>query len=200
MCVRAWLVFGLAACAQGFPDDPLASLPPRPSTGAVSGISGSAGAAGMGAAGQAGRMPYTGESCRMGETAPCTCSPQGTPGTKTCRYDRESPTMGTFSECGACEEPAGMEDPGDVMSAGAGGSAGRAGQGAGGRAGSAAGTSGGGTSGMSGSSGSGGSSEGGSSRGCMPACNNTCFPVGILPCCNALGRCGCTWAPGAYCL
>src|SRR5262249_36186886 len=30
-------------------------------------------------------------------------------------------------------------------------------------------------------------------------CTNSCFPVGILSCCTALGTCGCTWAPGAYC-
>jgi hypothetical protein len=31
-------------------------------------------------------------------------------------------------------------------------------------------------------------------------CQNLCVPVGILPCCNLLKICGCTWAPGAYCL
>jgi hypothetical protein len=32
-------------------------------------------------------------------------------------------------------------------------------------------------------------------------CKNVCIAVGILPCCNTLlGSCGCTWAPGAYCL
>lgn len=31
-------------------------------------------------------------------------------------------------------------------------------------------------------------------------CNQPCYPIGILPCCTALGTCGCTWAPGAYCL
>jgi hypothetical protein len=31
-------------------------------------------------------------------------------------------------------------------------------------------------------------------------CTQPCFPVGLLPCCNPLHVCGCTWAPGAYCL
>jgi hypothetical protein len=32
-------------------------------------------------------------------------------------------------------------------------------------------------------------------------CKNICIAVGILPCCNSLlNSCGCTWAPGAYCL
>jgi hypothetical protein len=34
----------------------------------------------------------------------------------------------------------------------------------------------------------------------MPACTQSCFPVGVLACCSPLGTCGCTWAPGAYCL
>lgn len=28
----------------------------------------------------------------------------------------------------------------------------------------------------------------------------SCFPRGLLPCCRADGSCGCSWAPGAYCL
>lgn len=31
-------------------------------------------------------------------------------------------------------------------------------------------------------------------------CRNSCFPVGIAPCCRANRTCGCSWAPGAYCL
>ena len=31
-------------------------------------------------------------------------------------------------------------------------------------------------------------------------CTQACFPFGILPCCRQGGGCGCTWAPGAYCL
>jgi len=31
-------------------------------------------------------------------------------------------------------------------------------------------------------------------------CTESCVPIGILNCCRANGTCGCTWAPGAYCL
>jgi hypothetical protein len=203
---HAWLVVWLASCAQGYDNDPL-GIAPRPSTG-IDGIQsgrgagpGQGGAAAMGASGQAGAMAaYTGESCMMGETAACMCS-GGLNGSKTCRFDRASPTMGSFSECGNCAAPDDMQeeedDPGDVMSAGTGGAGGRAGGGSG--RGAAGGASGAGGSPAGGSAGSGSDRPGGGTRGCMPACNNTCFPVGILPCCTALGTCGCTWAPGAYC-
>jgi hypothetical protein len=31
-------------------------------------------------------------------------------------------------------------------------------------------------------------------------CSQPCFPFGVLACCRMDGTCGCTWAPGAYCL
>lgn len=31
-------------------------------------------------------------------------------------------------------------------------------------------------------------------------CTQSCVPIGILSCCKADRSCGCTWAPGAYCL
>lgn len=31
-------------------------------------------------------------------------------------------------------------------------------------------------------------------------CRISCFPIGIAPCCRANRTCGCSWAPGAYCL
>jgi hypothetical protein len=31
-------------------------------------------------------------------------------------------------------------------------------------------------------------------------CTEPCVPIGILNCCGSDGTCGCTWAPGAYCL
>jgi len=40
----------------------------------------------------------------------------------------------------------------------------------------------------------------GGGGGSCGACDNPCFPVGVLSCCTPLGTCGCTWAPGAYCL
>lgn len=70
--------------------------------------------------------------------------------------------------------------------AGTGGSAApRAGTGGAGSGASRAGSSGGGAGGMSGG---------------RCTCNNACFLTGILPCCRANGSCGCTWAPGAYCM
>ncbi|HEX5661498.1 MAG TPA: hypothetical protein VFX59_30120 [Polyangiales bacterium] len=31
-------------------------------------------------------------------------------------------------------------------------------------------------------------------------CTNVCIAIGILPCCTDDNKCGCTWAPGTYCL
>ena len=45
--------------------------------------------------------------------------------------------------------------------------------------------------------GAGGAGGGGS---CVPTSCPGCSVVGPFPCCNAARRCGCTWAPGAYCL
>jgi hypothetical protein len=39
------------------------------------------------------------------------------------------------------------------------------------------------------------------STGCVEsACKNTCALDGPFNCCTLLDTCGCTWAPGAYCL
>jgi hypothetical protein len=194
--MRLALVVHLASCAQGYEADPLGYLP-QGFSAAGSGQSGSPSSipsAGSGSGGGASEA-YAGEACRMGESAACTCESTGTEGSKTCRYDSRSPTMGTFSECGNCTDPnaAPDPDPGDVAgtagsragSGGVSGSSGRAGSGASG-------------SGSGGASGSG--STGGSRGGCNPACSQSCFPVGVLACCRSNGTCGCTWAPGAYCL
>jgi hypothetical protein len=134
--------------------------------------------------------PYMGEPCRMGDSAPCACSP-GSEGMKICRFDRASPTQGTFSGCENCSAPPPVDDPGDVMTrAGTGGRA----AGSGGAGGATTG------SGGRGEGESGGRSGRPSGSSCMQECNQVCFPVGILPCCSPLGTCGCTWAPGAYCL
>jgi hypothetical protein len=59
----------------------------------------------------------------------------------------------------------------------------------------------GGSAGSGGSTGAGGSSGGaGGSGSCVPSSCPGCSVVGPFPCCNAARRCGCTWAPGAYCL
>jgi len=198
VCLGLAVVVGLASCAQGYATDPLGLAHGSPETGGQSGsppgvpvVAGSSGNNG----GSAGTS-YSGEPCRMGESAACTCDSTGTEGSKTCRYDARSPTMGAFSECGNCVDPNAEPepDPGDAMgNGGSSGGSGRAGSG---------GSTGSGTSG--GSSGSGGASGSGSSAGsrggCMPACNQSCFPAGVLACCRSNGTCGCTWAPGAYCL
>jgi hypothetical protein len=31
-------------------------------------------------------------------------------------------------------------------------------------------------------------------------CTQPCLPIGAFSCCSAMNKCGCTWAPGAYCL
>ena len=136
-----------------------------------------------------------GTECKMGDTEPCVCSSTSTEGVHQCRGDDRSSLGGYFAtECTRCAPPVVMmpEDPGDVMmtdagTAGSGGSS----VGSGGAAGST-------SAGSGGRGGSGGAS--GRPGTCMPACTNTCFPVGILPCCRPIGGCGCTWAPGAYCL
>lgn len=140
--------------------------------------------------------PPPGEECKQGDTKPCTCPATMTDGTLQCRADKRSSLGGYYAtECTRCAAPKPPEpDPGDVTMT----DAGTAGSG-----GSTAGS--GGSAGSSGSGGSGGSSGSGSTRPmrggtCMPACTQTCFPVGVLPCCSPLGTCGCTWAPGAYCL
>jgi hypothetical protein len=193
VCLRTALVVGLASCAEGYATDPLELAHGSTAMGGHSGSPPSAPAAGSsGNNGGSAGTSYSGETCRMGESVACTCESTGTEGTKTCRYDARSPTMGAFSECGNCIDPNAEPelDPGDAV--GNAGSGGRAGSGA-----SAGGTSGG-SSGSGGASGSG--SSGDSRGGCMPACNQSCFPAGVLACCRSNGTCGCTWAPGAYCL
>lgn len=39
-------------------------------------------------------------------------------------------------------------------------------------------------------------------RACMKSadCTVSCFPLGAVACCRADKTCGCSWAPGAYCL
>lgn len=51
----------------------------------------------------------------------------------------------------------------------------------------------------------GGTASGGASGTTTTGCNalrctNECSLAGPLPCCTLLDTCGCTWAPGAYCL
>ena len=192
VCLRLALVAGMTSCAQGYADDPLGIAAGSTAMGGQSGRRASDPIAGS-SAGSAGSAAYSGETCRMGESAACTCESTGWEGSKTCRYDARSPTMGTFPECGNCIDPnaVAQPDPGNVM--GSAGGSGRAGSGT--AAGSGA------SGGSTGTGGAGGSgSSGGSRGGCTPACNQSCFPAGVLACCRSNGTCGCTWAPGAYCL
>ena len=80
------------------------------------------------------------------------------------------------------------------------GSSGKSGQGGGGGGGKSG--QGGASSGTGGSSGRGGSSaaagSGGRSERCE--CRTGCLLIGVFPCCRDNGSCGCTWAPGAYCM
>jgi hypothetical protein len=100
-------------------------------------------------------------------------------------------SAGTGGRAGAAASAANGGASGtSTQPAGTGGSgaapAGTGGSGSGGTsAGSRAGASGGGTGGATGGR-------------CM--CTNTCLLIGIAPCCRANGSCGCTWAPGAYCM
>jgi hypothetical protein len=60
----------------------------------------------------------------------------------------------------------------------------------------------GGAGGAGGSSGGAGGAggAGGSTGTCVASSCPGCSVLGPFPCCNAARRCGCTWAPGGYCL
>jgi hypothetical protein len=191
----------LLSCAEGFGSGEKLVVPILNGGASGGGSGGSAGqnmsgAGGTGGSGGAGGA-YTGMPCTQGDAPECEC-PTGGSGTRICRFDANSPTMGTFAECTGCVAPSGGSggtggSSGDAAS-GSGGTGGRSGSGGGGGSGGA---------GSGGSSGAGGGSSGtgGSSSGGCPAsgCTNSCFPVGVLACCTDFGTCGCTWAPGAYC-
>jgi hypothetical protein len=183
-------LLSVASCAKGY--EGIADL--HLGQGAPSKTGGDPSSGGSGSAGSSAPMTTpppaaTGEECKQGDTKPCTCAATMTAGTLQCRADKRSSLGGYLAtECTRCAAPKPVEpDPGDVTMSDAG------------------------TAGSSGSSAAGSGGSGGSGttqppptmqmRGsCNPACTQTCFPVGILPCCRPAGGCGCTWAPGAYCL
>ena len=185
------------SAASGLPGGGAGTIAPRAGSGGgaggPSGASGASGAAG-GSAGTGSAATGSGMPCLRGETAACTCVDKGTMGQMTCVFDSSSPLDGFFTDCGRGPEPM-TTDPGDVMMTGTGGMSGSGSGGSGGRSGSG---------GSSGGAGSGGSTSPppttGGGRSCASPCNQPCFPIGILACCNPLGVCGCTWAPGGYCL
>jgi hypothetical protein len=150
-----------------------------------------------------------GVACHMGDSQLCQCMKPGSQGTQLCRGDSTSPTGGSWGPCTTCIDPL----PPKSGTGGALaplppslGSGGRAASGSGGIGGSRMFGTGGSramTGGSSGSRGSGNepdSTPAPASGGNCTSCNQPCFPVGILPCCRIDGSCGCTWAPGAYCL
>jgi hypothetical protein len=186
-------LFSVVSCAKGYEGIAGVRLGAArsPSGGNASpGDSGSAGSSPVPTMMTMPPAPPPGEECKQGDSKPCTCAATMTAGTLQCRADKRSSLGGYLAtECTRCAAPKPVEpDPGDVTM----GDAGTAGSGG---------------SSAAGSGGSGGSGTttkppptmqmGGS---CNPACTQTCFPVGILACCRPVGGCGCTWAPGAYCL
>jgi hypothetical protein len=191
-----WLVFVLlsaAGCAKGFSASNAAPL-----TSAQE-------AAGEGSSGPA---MYTGDECvTIGERVPCICTDGLGQGIKACAADKTSPTLGTYSECTACVavpeagHPTVAENPGRTPNAGRGSRAGAGGTTSMGAAGTGATSSARAGSGGRGTTAAAGRSGGGttmSSGRCN--CTQDCFPVGILACCRIDNSCGCSWAPGAYCL
>ena len=174
--LRMWLALALSACAEGYNATGVDKIAqPQPGGGSPD---------------------FKGEACERGQSRSCTC-PDGTEGMHLCARDPLSPTLGAWMmTCLNCPEPpaptapqptaAGSMAAGPDMQAGVGGSGGRSAAGRGGSSG---------TGGRGGTSG--GAGRGGNTR-C--ACNQDCFPVGVLACCRPNGSCGCTWAPGAYCL
>jgi hypothetical protein len=187
-------LFGADACADGFASS--SESPPPPSTLV-----------------DAGGPVYTGESCNLGDRESCDC-PNGGQGMKACMTDATSPTQGSYSSCLLCPDSTGHNAAGSTMTmtsagsvstnetAGTGSAVGPGNT----SSGSVSGGGGGGRAGVSGSTSTAagsGSSTAGSSGGNTPGkcnCKQSCFPLGVLACCRANGTCGCTWAPGAYCM
>jgi len=192
----------VAGCAQGYEGVEAtrqgASTRAAP-RGGGSGVGGTH-AAGSGGASAGSDAPSTspigvGEPCVQGDSTICTCTDKGTMGQTDCLFDASSPLDGYFSDCRHCPDPPKpASTPGDVT-APQGGSGGTGTGGMGGSGGSAA------------PAGSGGSPATNpppprqpTTTSCSSPCNQPCVPFGILACCRANGTCGCTWAPGAYCL
>ena len=212
-CVLCAVTCWLGGCAEGY--EGVEAIRQSANSGTFNGgsgigaLSGRGGGGGGGAGGRSGGGNGSGGSagassspgatgmgqpCLRGETLACTCVDKGTMGQQTCVFDDASPLDGFYSDCTRCPDPAPPPDPGDVNTSGSGGASGSAG-----RSGSG-GSSGSGSAGSAGSSTSPPPPTGGGSRTCSSPCNQPCFPIGIIACCNPLGTCGCTWAPGGYCL
>lgn len=163
---------------------------------------------------------FKGDACMRGAEMPCQC-PDGSEGYKLCAPDPNSPTQAAFSPCLSCPEPplnpeatTPPQTNGTMGTAGMSSMAGRGATGTSSAQGGGGGTGGGGgraaSAGRGGSTGSAGGSTGSaagmgsgrgdSSGGPCDCSDEPCFPVGVIGCCRDDGTCGCTWAPGAYCL
>jgi PPE-repeat protein len=198
-----WIALGFG-CAEGLPgpEGMVAGFIGAPPTGgtAAPGTAGSPGGAGMGS----GYVPppvFSGEACNQGDSEPCTCEDGVSAGTKVCRFERTSPTMGAYSMCEGCEAPAEPEAGTDGGSGTGASGMGASGTGASGTGGGASGTgaSGTGASGTgasgTGASGTGASGTGGTSggagepaRGCDPDdCDDPLFGSA---CCTDDDECG----------
>ena len=194
-----WLLilFVSAGCAEGFGAEVVVKQPLGEKPGANSGT-GKPKDAGVDKGMTGATEPKV--PCAMGDVADCSCDTPGSTGSKYCMFDATSPTKGSFSECQDCVDPPKQVDsgttPGDVSVIDSG-----VGQGSGG------------TGGAGGTGGTGGTTAatGGTTAPrptppptpkipCPSLCIQPCVPFGILACCRDNGTCGCTWAPGAYCL
>ncbi len=171
----------------------------------------------------------TGTPCMMGEAVECVCASTGTMGSQTCKFDLSSPTGGSLGECERCAEPdpdggIGMGGCNDGVQSDletdidcGGPDCDTCGLGEGCRVNGDC---------SAGECFEGACTEGdgptdptdGSdispppdppeappppptqTSSCSSPCTQPCIPFGILACCRANGTCGCTWAPGAYCL
>ncbi len=163
----AWLCVVLGGCAQGFegpqsfgyeaPGSGSQDNGSIPGTGVGAGSGGTTAMGGStgGTAGgmSAGAGAYNGDPCLRGETEVCTCA-SGTMGSRSCAFDADSPTEGSFGECARCAPGGG--------SGGMTGSSGSGGMSGSGSSGSGSSGSGGSGSAGSGTAGSGGSGSAGS--------------------------------------
>jgi hypothetical protein len=225
---RCWLMLALqlvAACAQGYASEPPRAIEVPVVDAGHAVFTGEActigdrqpcscpiGGTGLRACVADSTSPTGGAltGCLPCDTAPSYAAGRGASGTgQSSSAVSEPPVAGkpAVSDGGS-----GGGGRGGGASAGAINAAGKGGSGgAGGSSASASNAAGkGGSGGGGGSSGSasnaaGKGGSGGSTKpapaGCSSDCAaKLCFPLGVLGCCKSNGTCGCTWAPGAYCM
>lgn len=193
----------LSSCAKGAvaPSDPLGRDESALADGGGFGLPtyADAGIVGSGS----GLREDQARECDMGAVEDCSCD-GGKTGTRRCFFDPRSPTGGFFSECTDCGAPDAQAEPEDAGTTSAAIDASSPGD-----------VPTGGT--MPKTGGAGGAmmmTSGGTAapppprpqptpppKTCPGLCTGPCSALGPFPCCNtSTGICGCTWAPGAYCL